>query len=142
GSSASKTFSGLLAVGHESSIRNLNPLPGTKAELDHIANHAGAIRLTRLEEESACADAVLQGMADHSWVHFACHGSQNALEPMKSALHLHDKDLDLLTIAHTRLNNAEFAFLSACQTATGDAVLPDESIHLAAGQSEGSQGTT
>ncbi|KAG8771760.1 hypothetical protein FRC12_003429 [Ceratobasidium sp. 428] len=132
-SSSPHAFSGLLMVGHESSIRNLNPLPGAKAELDQIASHARAIRITRIEEESACADAVLQGMADHSWVHFACHGSQNKLEPMKSALHLHDKDLDLLTIARTRLENAQFAFLSACQTATGDAALPDESIHLAAG---------
>jgi CHAT domain-containing protein len=29
--------------------------------------------------------------------------------------------------------NGDFAFLSACETATGDETLPEESIHLAAG---------
>ncbi|KAG8682206.1 hypothetical protein FRC09_016942 [Ceratobasidium sp. 395] len=125
--------SGILAVGHESSVRGLSPLPGTKAELDQVEIHAKGTRFTRLDGEKAATNIVLQAMADHSWVHFACHGSQNAPEPMKSALHLHDKDLDLATIARTPLKNAQLAFLSACQTAAGDSALPDESIHLAAG---------
>ncbi|KAG8721599.1 hypothetical protein FRC09_007633 [Ceratobasidium sp. 395] len=130
---SSDTFSGLLAVGHASPVRGLSPLPGTKAELDKVASYAAGIKMTRLDEENACADAVLQALNEHSWVHFACHGSQNPLEPMKSALHLHDQDLTLSTIAGNRLKNGQLAFLSACQTATGDSDLPDESIHLAAG---------
>jgi CHAT domain-containing protein len=31
------------------------------------------------------------------------------------------------------LKHAELAFLSACQTATGDDKIPDEAVHLAAG---------
>ncbi|KAG9086275.1 hypothetical protein FS749_003761 [Ceratobasidium sp. UAMH 11750] len=131
--SSTKTFSGILAVGHESSALNLPPLPGTKAELDQIEEWAKPVRFTRLDQEKACTDAVLEEMGNHSWVHFACHASQNGMDPMKSAFHLHDKGLDLATIARTPLKNAQLAFLSACQTATGDAALPDESVHLAAG---------
>ncbi|KAG8788690.1 hypothetical protein FRC12_014307 [Ceratobasidium sp. 428] len=131
--SSPNTFSGILAVGHESSIRGLDPLPGTKAELDEIQAQATSIPFTRLDERAATGDDVLTAMQNHSWVHFACHASQNLDDPMRSALHLHDRDLDLATITGSQLNNAQLAFLSACQTATGDAALPDEAVHLAAG---------
>ncbi|KAG9074390.1 hypothetical protein FS749_014059 [Ceratobasidium sp. UAMH 11750] len=127
------SFSGILAVGHESSVRGFSKLPGTKEEIDQVQKHAGGLPLTRLDEESAVTGTVLKAMEDHSWVHFACHASQNKTDPMKSAFHLHDGDLDLATISRKPLKNAQLAFLSACQTATGDDVLPDESIHLAAG---------
>ncbi|KAG9115770.1 hypothetical protein FRC07_007508 [Ceratobasidium sp. 392] len=131
--SASSTFSGILAVGHASSVRGLSALPGTKAELDEVQVLARGQLFTRLDEDKACADAVLQAMESHSWVHFACHGSQNPYDPLKSALHLHDKELDLATIAQHPLKNKQLAILSACQTAKGDSALPDESLHLAAG---------
>ncbi|KAG9087367.1 hypothetical protein FS749_002960 [Ceratobasidium sp. UAMH 11750] len=127
------SFSGILAVGHASSIRGLAELPGTRDELDQMQVHAGSLPFTRMDEENACTDAVLKAMQDHSWVHFACHASQNSLDPMKSAFHQHDGNLDLAMIARHPLKNAQLAFLSACQTAAGDSALPDESIHLAAG---------
>ncbi|KAG9079188.1 hypothetical protein FS749_008749 [Ceratobasidium sp. UAMH 11750] len=126
-------FSGILAVGHESPIRGFGPIPGTKAELHQVQMQAKHLPFTRLDGENASTDGVLKAMGDHSWVHFACHASQNLTDPMKSAFHLHDKDLDLATISRNPLKNAQLAFLSACQTATGDTALPDESIHLAAG---------
>ncbi|KAG9094274.1 hypothetical protein FRC06_010990, partial [Ceratobasidium sp. 370] len=125
-------FSGILAVG-QSATRGLEPLPGTREELNSIQGLASGIVFTRLDEENACTDAVLEAMKGHSWVHFACHGSQARGDPMKSALHLHDGRLDLATIHHHPLKNAQLAFLSACQTAAGDSELLDESIHLAAG---------
>ncbi|KAG9120715.1 hypothetical protein FRC07_003672 [Ceratobasidium sp. 392] len=131
--SSSSTFSGILTVGQESSIRGLNPLPGAKAELDEIQAQANNLPFTRLDGPSASAEAVLGAMKSHSWVHFACHASQNLGDPMKSALHLYDQNLSLATIANQQLDNAQLAFLSACQTATGDAALPDEAVHLAAG---------
>ncbi|KAG9087935.1 hypothetical protein FS749_002547 [Ceratobasidium sp. UAMH 11750] len=131
--SSSDSFSGILAVGHESSVRGLSKLPGTKDELRQVQDHAGGLPFTQLDEENALTDTVLKAMEDHSWVHFACHASQNKTDPMKSAFHLHDGDLDLATISRKPLKKAQLAFLSACQTATGDDVLPDESIHLAAG---------
>ncbi|KAG8762679.1 hypothetical protein FRC12_008918 [Ceratobasidium sp. 428] len=131
--SSADSFSGILAVGHESTIRGLSALPGVQAELDRVAASARGLPFTRLDGEAACAEPVLQAMMRHSWVHIACHGSQNSDDPMKSAFHLHDTDLDLATIARCSLKNADLAFLSACQTATGHETLPDESAHLAAG---------
>lgn len=73
-------------------------------------------------------------MRTANWVHFACHGMQSFAEPTESCLLL--SGLSRLTILETiklDLKNAELAFLSACDTATGDQDLPEEAVHLAAG---------
>ncbi|KAG9121017.1 hypothetical protein FRC07_003213 [Ceratobasidium sp. 392] len=125
-------FCGILAVG-QSTTRGMSSLPGTTEELDHIERHASNIRFTRLEGAQATHAAVLDGMHDHSWVHLACHASQNLDDPTSSALYLHDKPLDLATISRAPFKHAGLAFLSACQTATGVENLSEESVHLAAG---------
>ena len=51
---------------------------------------------------------------------------------MKSGFALADGRLELSTIIRSDFKHAEFAFLSACQTSTGDITLSDESVHLAA----------
>jgi hypothetical protein len=51
---------------------------------------------------------------------------------MKSGFALADGRLELSTIIESDLKHAEFAFLSACETSTGDITLSDESVHLAA----------
>ncbi|TFK37083.1 CHAT domain-containing protein [Crucibulum laeve] len=72
-------------------------------------------------------------MSECAWVHLACHGTQNIADPTKSALILHGgKPLEVFEIIKKPLPNAEFVFMSACQTATGDNNLPDEAVHLAA----------
>ncbi|KAG9123185.1 hypothetical protein FRC07_000129 [Ceratobasidium sp. 392] len=126
-------FSGIVAVG-QTSTPGLTPLPGTRAELDFISSKAGdTTSFTRLEGDSATTSAVLGAMEQYSWVHLACHASQNRLAPTASAFHLHDGPLDLATITRKQLKHADLAFLSACQTATGDDELPEEAVHLAAG---------
>ncbi|KAG9096541.1 hypothetical protein FS749_008268 [Ceratobasidium sp. UAMH 11750] len=129
----SNFFSGILAVGCGSSTRGLGTLPGTTTELDQLEKQFTGLKCTRLSEKDACSDTVLQAMVDHSWVHFACHASQNPLDPLRSALHLYDSDLDLASISRNPMKHAQLAFLSACQTAAGDSTLPDEAVHLAAG---------
>ncbi|KAG9095207.1 hypothetical protein FS749_010870 [Ceratobasidium sp. UAMH 11750] len=126
------SFSGIAAVGQESTP-GFSPLPGTAAELDQILEQAQDIRVTRLDGANATTSAVLAAMAEHSWVHFACHASQNLAKPTKSAFHLYDGALDLATITQKPLLHAQLAFLSACQTAAGDEKLPEEAVHLAAG---------
>ena len=53
--------------------------------------------------------------------------------PTKSAFILADGNLELEELIKHPLPRAEFAFLSACQTATGDVKLAEEAVHLAAG---------
>lgn len=128
----SAAFSGLLAVGQESTA-GMPLLPGTEIELNCIQQKSQGYKFTRLNGDLATPAAVLAGMEDHSWVHLACHAKQHVTEPMRSAFYLHDGTLDLASISQKNLKHADFAFLSACQTATGDGSLADEAVHLAAG---------
>jgi CHAT domain-containing protein len=125
-------FHGLLAVGQVATA-GCDPLPGTVVELDQIQEQANSIPFTRLDGDLATSTAALDAIEQHSWVHLACHASQNTSNPTKSAFHLHDGELDLATITRRSLKYAGLAFLSACETATGDGELPDEAVHLAAG---------
>lgn len=72
-------------------------------------------------------------METHSCIHLACHASQNTDTPLKSGFSLYDGTLELSAIIQKRLIGAELAFLSACQTSTGDEKLSEEAVHLAAG---------
>ncbi|TDL24452.1 hypothetical protein BD410DRAFT_785924 [Rickenella mellea] len=119
-----------------------SPLPGTIEELRRIQipakDHQFAVRVLGGVARSATLDEatvenVLTNMQNHSWVHLACHGIQDTTDPTKSGLLLHNGRLELSQIVAKRLPFADFAFLSACQTATGDHQRPDEAIHLAAG---------
>lgn len=125
-------FTGILVVGQKSTP-GLPSLPGTEAEIAYVQEQLEGYTVTRLDGSSATPPAVLAGMEEHGWVHFACHAIQNTSEPTESAFHLHGGTLDLATITQKQLKHAELAFLSACETATGDGRLPDEAIHLAAG---------
>ncbi|KAF8581487.1 hypothetical protein K439DRAFT_1654054 [Ramaria rubella] len=108
-------------------------LPGTEGELAHIERHIGNLSISRLEKGQATIEAVMTGISECNWVHFACHGKQDTSEPTKSGLLLHNGRLELSDLIKKSLPHAEFAFLSACQTATGDKDLSEEAVHLAAG---------
>ncbi|KAG8717759.1 hypothetical protein FRC08_006744 [Ceratobasidium sp. 394] len=125
-------FGGILAVG-QSATPGQTPLPGAVEELERITQQFGEMPVVRLEGDAATVDSVVSTIENHSWVHLACHGSQNSAAPGTSSFYLHDGPLTLSTIMSKSLKNAEFAFLSACQTASGDEDLPDEAVHLAAG---------
>ncbi|TDL18822.1 TPR-like protein [Rickenella mellea] len=109
------------------------PLPGTLEELEIIRKHVSDSSSQILEGRNATTSEVLSSMAECSWVHLACHGTQDVTRPMESGLLLEDGRLKLSKIIQQRFHHAEFAFLSACQTATGDENRPEEAIHLAAG---------
>jgi len=121
----------------QSNTPGQSELPATLDELEIIQKHTASIgfgnHLKVLQDKDATYQAVMDGMKDHSWVHLACHGEQDVHDPTNSGLYLHDRMLGLQDIIKNPLPNADFAFLSACQTATGDAEQPDEAIHLAAG---------
>ncbi|VDC07764.1 unnamed protein product [Peniophora sp. CBMAI 1063] len=111
------------------------PLPGTTVEglrLRELFDDTETPSMA-LDGEHATTDAVQRVLGAYSWLHLACHGSQDANNPLKSAFALYDGLLTLSDLMATTADNAELAFLSACQTAVGDEKIPEESMHLAAG---------
>jgi CHAT domain-containing protein len=83
--------------------------------------------------EDAKIDDVEGLLSECSWIHFACHGTQDREEPQNSSLSLYDKPLNLESILGLDLPNAEFVFLSACETVTGDSTVKNEALHLCGG---------
>ncbi|KAI0028285.1 TPR-like protein [Vararia minispora EC-137] len=113
---------------------DMSKLPGVLSEVAQIEKHLGS-QIKHLDDKGATVKAVLDAMnEDHCQViHLACHGLQNTEDPTKSAFTLYDGNLTLSRLMSSKLRNAELAFLSACQTSTGDEKLPEEAVHLAAG---------
>ena len=114
------------------------PLPGTLEELECIQarmERTKNVSLTLLKGSEATVASVLEKMkvSGASWVHFACHGVQDIVRPTDSGLMLSDGRLKLSDIIKVSRVQGGLAFLSACQTATGDKALSEEAIHLAAG---------
>ncbi|KAJ6626152.1 CHAT domain-containing protein [Mycena sp. CBHHK59/15] len=114
-----------------------SPLPGTKEELDKITQHVSRTWLTALL--CPTGQQVLDQLPKSSVAHFACHGVQDASEPLNSGLMLSDGRLKVLEIMKkddrdmdSRERGMSLAFLSACETAKGDRATPDEVMHLAA----------
>ncbi|CAE6506556.1 unnamed protein product [Rhizoctonia solani] len=123
----------VLAIG-QAATPGRSPLPGTVDELAYMKSHTqNKVEYSELIDNQATTTAVLDAMEQHDWVHLACHAHQNVEDPTKSGFFLHDGTLDLASINRRSFKNKGLAFLSACQTATGDERLPDESIHLASG---------
>ena len=109
------------------------PAPRTEDEVKLVQAIAGSINVVSLINEEATVERVLQEMRDADWVHLACLGKQDTVEPMESGLLLHDSVLKLSDIVRHALPRADFVFLSAAETAAGDERIADESVHLAAG---------
>ncbi|MFC9394604.1 CHAT domain-containing protein [Streptomyces sp. NPDC057027] len=114
--------------------------PGTDLdELRHVAREIDAVaRLFPAAEPLRDADAlratVLRRLRAGGWFHFAGHGEQNPEEP-DGLLYLWDHatsdSLRIRDIAGLRLDRAELAFLSACQTHLTPRAHSDEPVSLA-----------
>ncbi|KAG9124215.1 hypothetical protein FRC07_012395 [Ceratobasidium sp. 392] len=124
--------SGVLVVA-QPHTKGCTPLPCTLDEAAHIQRYTSGLRYTQLQDKYATVSSVLDAIEQHSWVHLACHAIQDSSRPIASGFHLHDGMLSLSSIVQKSLKNKGFAFLSACQTATGDEKVPGEAVHLAAG---------
>ncbi|VDC05860.1 unnamed protein product [Peniophora sp. CBMAI 1063] len=111
------------------------PIPAAAQEGARLADTLDTLGASSkwINEEFATARRVRSVVGRYPWVHFACHGSQNQDNPTSSAFELYDGPLTLSDLMSMMSNDAELAFLSACQTAVGDGKVPEESAHLAAG---------
>ncbi|GAA2163525.1 MULTISPECIES: CHAT domain-containing protein [Glycomyces] len=111
-------------------------LAGAAAERSLLAELFDEDRLTLLGDERATREAMLTELGRHRWAHFACHGVQNLAEPGRGGLVPFDwEHSGLITVADLSSTSAgagEFAFLSACQTATGGVTGFDEAVNLSA----------
>ncbi|MFI5911989.1 CHAT domain-containing protein [Dactylosporangium sp. NPDC051541] len=107
------------------------PLPFVRDEVALLAEAFPGTTRTELGGTAATRAAVLHELGRHAWVHFSCHGSQDLDDPSSGGLELYDGSLTIADLSRHAHRN-EFAFLSACKTATGGANLPDEAITLAA----------
>jgi len=110
-----------------SELAGHTPLPGARREAAVLESLLGGTMLTGAR---ASLEGLRDELASHSWVHFACHGTQDIDEPSSGRLFLSDGEFRVADIARLRLDGAELAFLSACETAVGGSRLPDEAIHL------------
>jgi CHAT domain len=106
------------------------PLIAVERERLHLAELFEGQHTLLLGQDATC-DRVQEELARHRWVHFSCHGTQNLADPSLGGVVLSDRTLTISEISSVPYQN-EFAFLSACKTATGAAALPDEAITLAA----------
>ncbi|KAH6905432.1 CHAT domain-containing protein [Coprinopsis sp. MPI-PUGE-AT-0042] len=111
------------------------PIHGTTREIQALCDFAtiSNANYLSLDGKEATTERVMKEISKASIVHLACHGSQNITDPMKSGFFLQDKRLELSAIIKANLKSADLAFLSACQTGTGDENLSNEAVHLAAG---------
>jgi len=91
-------------------------------------------KVTTLFGEMAKPSAVLEGLQDHRFAHFVCHGNLVPEKPFDAHFRLHGENrLTLLDIVRSRLPTAQFAFLSACHTAElTEGSIADEGLHLTA----------
>ncbi|KAJ7446095.1 CHAT domain-containing protein [Mycena latifolia] len=123
---------GVIGVTYSGPNRHAN-LPAVAQEIKKIVGIVGQENVRTIISEQATPDSVKSQLQDCPWIHLACHAKQDLDDPPKSYLRLYGGNLELETILKSPLPNAEFVFLSACQTAMGDAQLTNESFHLAGG---------
>ncbi|KAJ7723014.1 CHAT domain-containing protein, partial [Mycena maculata] len=123
---------GVVGVTH-TGLHRENYLEGVEQEVQKICAVIKDPNLECIKGEQATPTVAQNLLQNCSWVHLACHGTQDLMEPAKSRLLLYGGTLELETILRMPLSNAEFVFLAACQTAMGDAALVNESFHLGGG---------
>ena len=111
------------------------PIPGTAVEIaaiwQELSTHG--VPAIRVENEAATVARVRDHMKVHNSIHLACHGVQDIGKPLQSGFAMRDERLELTDIIKIQNAHADLAFLSACQTSTGDEKLSEEAVHLAGG---------
>lgn len=116
-------------------VVDANRLRSALIELEKIKNRVPNNCLTMLgntPDTPALVDAVYSELSTMTIAHFACHGMQDKFNPLDSALLMDDGQLKISKILQQSLPNGSLAFLCACETAMGDANVPDEAMSIGA----------
>lgn len=110
----------------------LKCLPNSLAELAELRSLLPAASIVQpADGERWTAEAVYAAIPRVSVLHLACHGQQDKVDALQSGFFIGDRKLTIQQIMRLKISNAQLAFLSACETAKGDTLQPDESINLA-----------
>jgi hypothetical protein len=106
-------------------------LPGAEDEITVIESTKTSV--TTLISAVATPETVIEGLREHRFAHFVCHGLLETGKPFDASLELHNPNLTILEIVQSQLPAAEFAFLAACHTAElTEGSIADEGLHLTA----------
>ncbi|MBD5634973.1 MAG: CHAT domain-containing protein, partial [Candidatus Eremiobacteraeota bacterium] len=119
----------LLAVAEPWPVR-AEPLDNAESEVEAVASTFRSSQILR--REAATHAAILAALPAFDVAHFSCHGFSNLAEPLRSGIVMANDEL--LTVADLfalDLRRARLIALSACETATIGADLPDETVSLA-----------
>ncbi|EUC63276.1 CHAT domain protein, partial [Rhizoctonia solani AG-3 Rhs1AP] len=80
----------------------------------------------------ATPEGIKKEMQNAHIVHFACHGTQDLANPLRSRLEFSKSSkIEVEELMSEPMPNARLAVLLACETAQGDQQLTEESLHLA-----------
>ncbi|KZO96574.1 hypothetical protein CALVIDRAFT_549579 [Calocera viscosa TUFC12733] len=122
----------MLAVA-QPKVENFPALPCAEQEIKILLHSSFAQDITFLSQTEATVSRFAAELPRHDWLHCCSHATWNSSDPLDSAFCMKDGKLTLSSLVRLRLRDAQFAFLSACHTARQTSLLPDESMHLAAG---------
>jgi hypothetical protein len=110
-------------------------LPGAQRETELLSSLVEPERRTVLADGAATRIAILEQLPVHRWLHASCHGTQSMQNPADGGLVPYDWAeagmVDVRNLVGIDQASGEFAFLSACKTATGGVSTPDEAVSLA-----------
>jgi hypothetical protein len=109
------------------------PLRGAGKEISLLRELLPEVRT--LEGPDAARERVLQAIAAASRFHFAGHSRQDPLSSRDAILIPYDfgtaGPITMQDIAAVRRQPGELAYLSSCETASGELMLADEAAHVA-----------
>jgi tetratricopeptide (TPR) repeat protein len=126
----------MLLVGEDSAKNSaMSKLWNVRTELTRVESIATTKHFGHSVEtiaRDATVERVTERVKTASFVHLACHGLQHRTKALESGFYLNDDKLTISKLMELHLDHPWFAYLSACETAKGDAEQPDQVMHLAA----------
>jgi CHAT domain-containing protein len=109
---------------------NQVPLNNVREEVRAMRTLLGSHNVTVLEGSGAIRGRVREGLLNSVVVHFSCHGQQDLADPTAGGLLMHDGMLTIDQVG-SGAYSGQLAFVSACETASTGANIPDEAMTLA-----------